>query len=642
MKTSGKSSVKINRGAWFCLALAGLWLAPPAGGLEIFVANGGQHIAPFGDWTSAATNLTEALDLANTSAPPNTVWISNGVYTLSATVYVTNVTVKSASGQPGDVVVNGNGLRCFYVNHAEAVLDGLTISNGNAGAAPGAGYGSGVYLLAGVVRNCRITDNVGGGASGGGCGIYCSGAQALVSNCFFAGNLGSAHSGGGIYISAGMARACIFSNNNARYDGGGAYMVNGTLADSEFYDNIAARNGGGVFIGAATAAYCLVSGNVSSNHGAGVYLNATNSFFINSTAAFNQAVMSGGGIYIFKGMASNCLIVSNYAADSVWGGGGLYLGGTSFVENCTIASNSCLKMGGGIVARVNAGLVKDCRLLGNAANDGGGIYHYGDSGVLTVRDSLIAGNTALTNGGGVHGAPYAPGITLSNCVIADNIAKSGGGLYFSAYNTAIGCTISGNLANNSASYVGGGGACFWTGGTLRNCLLVNNSATGATACGGGLFSMAHGGNRGEIQNCTIVSNYAASQAGGFYFYNGTVVISTGHVDNCIIYSNLCTTPTYNNWRKAGVNELYVSNSCTVPSISAYGENNITNEPLFADAANADYRLAPGSPCIDAGVNLAWMPFELDLGRHQRIDRFSRRVDMGAYEYVAPGVMFSVR
>ncbi|NIN36771.1 MAG: hypothetical protein GTO60_17460, partial [Gammaproteobacteria bacterium] len=61
-----------------------------------------------------------------------------------------------------------------------------------------------------------------------------------------------------------------------------------------------------------------------------------------------------------------------------------------------------------------------------------------------------------------------------------------------------------------------------------------------------------------------------------------------------------------------------------------GEGNINTDPLFVDAANGNYRLLPGSPCINAGdPNYVAEPNETDLdGKPRLIDG---RVDMGAYE-----------
>ena len=68
----------------------------------------------------------------------------------------------------------------------------------------------------------------------------------------------------------------------------------------------------------------------------------------------------------------------------------------------------------------------------------------------------------------------------------------------------------------------------------------------------------------------------------------------------------------------------------------------TNSPAFADIAAYDYRLTADSPCIDAGTNLPWMSGGTDLDGRARIDGFRRAVDMGAYEYLARGVMINIR
>ena len=55
----------------------------------------------------------------------------------------------------------------------------------------------------------------------------------------------------------------------------------------------------------------------------------------------------------------------------------------------------------------------------------------------------------------------------------------------------------------------------------------------------------------------------------------------------------------------------------------------TNDPGFVDAANGDYRLASGSPCIDAGDN-AYVTTATDLAGNARIANGT--VDIGCYEY----------
>lgn len=110
--------------------------------------------------------------------------------------------------------------------------------------------------------------------------------------------------------------------------------------------------------------------------------------------------------------------------------------------------------------------------------------------------------------------------------------------------------------------------------------------------------------------------------------------------NCIVYSN--TAPSGVNF--TGGRYLY---SCTYPLPT--GTGNITNKPGFARFGTGyglahgggDYRLAPRSPCIETGTNLAWAASARDLaGRQRKMGRF---VDMGAYEFMTiRGTVFTIR
>jgi len=64
-------------------------------------------------------------------------------------------------------------------------------------------------------------------------------------------------------------------------------------------------------------------------------------------------------------------------------------------------------------------------------------------------------------------------------------------------------------------------------------------------------------------------------------------------------------------------------------------------PQFANLVNNDYTLTKGSPCIDSGLDDAWMMSALDLGGNRRHRGVA--VDMGAYEAnPAIGTIFKIR
>jgi len=233
--------------------------------------------------------------------------------------------------------------------------------------------------------------------------------------------------------------------------------------------------------------------------------------------------------------------------------------------------------GGGAYAM--GATLNDCRIAGNRAGWAGGGTYGG-----TLNRCEVSGNSAGEGGGG--GTRYG---MLNNCTIADNAApERGGGTYGSTLNH---CRISGN-----SSELGGGAHS----GTLNNCTITGNSAYH----GGGAY-------RGTLGNCTIVDNSATVGGGTFY----------GTLNNCIVYYNTAT------WGQDYSGGVFIC-SCTTPDPG--GEGNITNAPRFVDRPVRNYRLRGVSPCVDSGLNSAWMSEAVDLDGNPRI--FNGTVDMGAYEF----------
>jgi hypothetical protein len=96
------------------------------------------------------------------------------------------------------------------------------------------------------------------------------------------------------------------------------------------------------------------------------------------------------------------------------------------------------------------------------------------------------------------------------------------------------------------------------------------------------------------------------------------------VVNCILWGNI----------PDGITTFGTAANMTYSNIQGghAGEGNMDTDPLFVDAANGDYHLQAGSPCIDAGDNSA-IPAGVivDLDGNPRI--INGIVDMGAYEGV---------
>jgi hypothetical protein len=244
---------------------------------------------------------------------------------------------------------------------------------------------------------------------------------------------------------------------------------------------------------------------------------------------------------------------------------------------------------------------------------GGGIWC--DSAKALITNCVLTGSSARGSGGGARGG------TLSRCALVGNSAgNSGWGVYFA---TLDGCTLTGNRSANTAggaheaalsqctlsdnfAYASGGGAAD---STLDNCALSNNSVTPDYGWGGG----AH---RSTLNSCVITGNVAKSGGGAFQ----------GTLNNCIVYYN--TAPDYPNWDSS----CALNYCCTTP-LPTNGFGNLTNDPALMDLAGGDLRLAPGSPCINAGNN-SYATSATDLDGNPRI--VSGTVDIGAYEYQGPG------
>jgi hypothetical protein len=141
----------------------------------------------------------------------------------------------------------------------------------------------------------------------------------------------------------------------------------------------------------------------------------------------------------------------------------------------------------------------------------------------------------------------------------------------------------------------------------------------------------------DVANCSFVDNHSALFGGGchagvMFLKNCSftrnvspmgAAVSAGK-NNLVAKNCIC-------WGDVGGSEI----SCDAAEITysdiqgGYsGTGNIAVDPLFADAANGDLHLCPGSPCIDQGSGDD-VPVK-DLEGNPR--PVGAGVDIGAYEY----------
>jgi len=235
---------------------------------------------------------------------------------------------------------------------------------------------------------------------------------------------------------------------------------------------------------------------------------------------------------------------------------------------------------------------------------GGGLNSYG--GTAVVVNCVVSGNHADAGGGGAHYGVF------SNCIFYGNAANAGGGTYYSVLFRS---AVIGNTAEaGGGMWEGTANCCTF----FSNRVTVSGGGTSQSAVYNSLYrwnragSAGGGAGGGTLYNCTLADNWV--DGGGGVDWCSTI--------NCIIWGNAANFGS--NFFHFGA--LY---SCSTPLLP--GAGNITNDPLFVNAATGDFHLLEGSPCINAGTNLPWMAGATDLDGTPRV--IDGRVDMGCYEYV---------
>lgn len=349
----------------------------------------------------------------------------------------------------------------------------------------------------------------------------------------------------------------------------------------------------------------------------------------------------GGGMYNYSSSptVTNCTFMNN---SGYVGGGICNEGGRPTLINCTFRDNTA-HLGGGMGNKNSSPMLLDCAFPGNFARSrGGGIYNTADSSPV-LRNCTFGDNFAQGYGGGMCNEGSDP--TVIDCMFhgnwtSENIGRGGGMSNLAASRpTVIGCAFIGNSAGSSGGAINDERSSS----TLTNCIFSGNSA----AYGGGMLNSQ---SSATLTNCTFSAN------SGYGIWDGW---GGSTLANCILWGD---TP----------GEIYayfstpVVNYCCIQgwTCDLGGTGNIGDNPLFKDADGADdilgteddnLRLSYGSPCIDAGDNVA-VPADIsdldddgntteqipwDLDRHLRfVDEPDTTdtgngtppiVDMGAYE-----------
>lgn len=313
--------------------------------------------------------------------------------------WAANTTMLSGDiDQAGSNAGNAYHAVLFHRSSAQTVLDGFTVSGGNANGPSFESRGGGIYAdgsgssCAPRITNCTVSGN----SAERGAAVYNNGYQGTCSpvfaNCAFSGNDAS-YKGGGVFnsghygTSSPILTNCAISGNTALY-GGGIY------------------NEGSGGTSSPTLTNCIVSGNSGTYHGGGIY--------------------SEADVGTSSPVLTNCIISGNYTPGS---GAGVYNYCSGHIDqpaisipvltNCTFSGNRAAASGGAMYGRSDWGTLTptliNCILWGNSGSSmfGASPEVYNNGGAPTFDHCCIAGSGSASwntrvgtdNGGNIDADP---------------------------------------------------------------------------------------------------------------------------------------------------------------------------------------------------------------------------------------------
>jgi len=503
------------------------------------------------------------VDAGGMSSAPN-----GGLAVISSgkTVTFASIRLQNARAEQGGIV--------YVQQDAGLVLMDSHIEGGVAG-----GHGGGIYVSSGgrllmsnsVVDTSKVTKtNV---FQGGGGGVYIYRGTMTMTNLSRVGRIGtgngnvSAQDGGGIYLQdSSLYAEDSWVLNNVAGRGGGIYasgssmrlfgdsLIGADTVRDPAYSNLA-RDGGGLYLERDSL---LIMGeqaeilwNTAFGFGGGMHVADDSEVAIhNDSRVYSNTATFGGGAYltgtgtILNMFGSQVKVEGNQALapggpGDVANGGGIYATGGSRVnaDATKIISNHADLLGGGLYLAQDGASVSTvgelengAEMSSNGASYGGGIYLGHNGTHVTVDNSMIQANVALTEGGGIRVAGDNTLVVRNGSVISGNwtFDEHGGGLAVDGGRVWIADSwMENNAAGIAIGASGNGGAIRLYSGmlTMTNSSLLQNSAY----AGGGISVRD---SSGVLTNVKVISNYASQVGGGISLVFGDLKMGASFGSEC--------------------------------------------------------------------------------------------------------------
>gem|GEM_PF-3504701 len=349
-----------------------------------------------------------------------------------------SVSLSNSIVSNNNASVDGGGIHIRELDenyNLSLTLDNTSVSNNNAGDS-----GGGIYFESGndrlrIVNGSQINDNYAYN-NGGGIAFEANddGAALTIIDSTLSNNTAYDGSGGGIHFYTDQGTLNIIdstiSGNSAREDGGGIHVyyadIEGQInvIGSTFNGNTAGDNGGGMLIagddldGRILIENSIFTNNYAGQNGGGLAIYADEGIYVanleirDSVFSNNEADNDGGGLFFYDddGFASLILTnstISNNTANDDGGGLWFYSDDAGFViKNTTISNNTATNNGGGIFNQYSDGPdnIDNSSIVQNQADYGGGLSStLSFASDMTIRSSIVSGNTATTAGSDVGG-----------------------------------------------------------------------------------------------------------------------------------------------------------------------------------------------------------------------------------------------